>query len=285
MQNRRLMYGTWAAGAALFVLSLTPGSAFAAEAPIQTLLDGRELAFPIAPVVEEGRTLVPARRLLESLGAAVAWDEATRTVTATRADLVVRTVIDSPAAEVNGKAVTLEVAPRISEGHTLVPLRFFVENLGLAVAWDGDTRTIHIDSTRNAATPGRGTPVDRSQAARAVELAAQQVGNVYAWGGTSPSTGFDCSGLMYWVGKQVGYELPRTSYEMMDVGESIPLAQLQAGDLVFFTTYAAGPSHVGIYDGKGSFIHAQSSETGVKVTAMTNPWWAQRYLGARRIYR
>lgn len=285
MQNRNLLHGTWVAGAALCILSLTPGSAAAAETPIQAVLDGRELAFPISPVIENGRTLVPARRLLESLGAHVTWDEATRTVSATRADLTVRTAIDSTAAEVNGKAVTLEVAPRIAEGHTLIPLRFFVENLGLAVAWDGETRTIHIDSTRSAGAPSRGATVDRSQAALAVELAARQVGNSYAWGGISPATGFDCSGLMYYVGKQVGVELPRTSFEMMDVGEAIALDQLQAGDLVFFTTYAPGASHVGIYDGKGGFIHAQSSETGVKVTAMSNPWWAQRYLGARRIYR
>jgi len=87
------------------------------------------------------------------------------------------------------------------------------------------------------------------------------------------------------VTKQVGGSLPRTSQEMFDSGAAIEKANLLAGDLVFFTTYAPGPTHVGIYDGNGSFIHAQSTETGVRVTSLSGAWWVERYLGARRVYR
>lgn len=281
METEHLRLRPWLAGAALLAVCLLPQQAHAAS--IRTYLDGRDLAFPVSPVVEEGRTLVPARRLLESLGATVEWDEPTRTVSAIRDNMVVRAVIGSPKARVNGLTVDLEVPPRILDGYTLIPLRFFVENLGLSVAWEEATSTIHIDSTRNSTVSRDGTAAP-SLAPRVLELARQQVGLGYAWGGTSPTTGFDCSGLMYYLGSQVGVELPRTSYEMAGTGMQVTRDQLQAGDLVFFTTYAEGPSHVGIYDGEGSFIHAQSSETGVRVTAMSNPWWAQRYVGARRIF-
>ena len=273
----------WLVGAALLALSLMPRSAYAAE-PIHTMLDGRELAFPTAVVVENDRTLVPARTLLEALGATVTWDDPTDTVGATLGNTVVKTVIGKTTAEVNGKPVELEVPPRIVDGHTLIPLRFFVEQLGLAISWENETRTIYIDTTRTVVSRD-GSTVNRRGATVAAE-ALKLVGTPYAWGGTSPSTGFDCSGFVYYLGKTYGgVELPRTSYEMFSAGVKVAKADLQAGDLVFFETYAPGASHVGVYDGKGGFIHSQNAETGVKVTPLSYPWWVERYLGARLVFR
>ena len=94
-----------------------------------------------------------------------------------------------------------------------------------------------------AATPKQ--QVSRSDSSTLVNNALSLVGVPYLFGGTSRS-GFDCSGFTQYVFKASGIFLPRTSAEQFGVGTSIKQAQIQAGDLVFFTTYAPGPSHVGI---------------------------------------
>ncbi len=102
----------------------------------------------------------------------------------------------------------------------------------------------------------------------------------YVFGGTSRN-GFDCSGFTQYVFKASGISLPRTSYTQFGVGTAVNRQQLQAGDLVFFTTYAKGASHVGIYIGDGRFVHA--ADSGVKVTSLSDSYYASRYLGARRV--
>lgn len=284
----------WLVGAAAFALTMLPQTAMAAT-PIRAKLDGQEMNLSVAPIIENERTLFPMRGLLEALGASVNWDPATRTVIATLNATAIKAQIGSTNAEVNGKAVTLDVPPRIVEDRTLIPLRFFVENFGMGVGWEDATRTVLITTKPAAPKPeeppreepptvSRGGTTTRA-AAVALATAQKLVGLPYAWGGTSPDTGFDCSGLVWYVGQRVGTELPRTAQEMFETGMKVTRDQLQAGDLVFFTTYAPGATHVGVYDGNGSFVHAQSAETGVKVTLLSNPWWAERYLGARRVFR
>jgi len=290
----------WLIGAAAaFTMTVLPQTAMAAS-PIRAKLDGQNLDLSVAPIIENQRTLFPMRGLLEALGASVNWDPATRTVIATLNATSIKAQIGSTDAEVNGKPVTLDVPPRIVEDRTLIPLRFFVENFGMGVGWEDATRTVLISTKPaevkaeepKAEEPEREAPPDVSRggtttrsAAAALATAQKLVGLPYAWGGTDPDTGFDCSGLVWYVGQQVGTELPRTAQEMFETGMKVTRDQLQAGDLVFFTTYAPGATHVGVYNGNGSFVHAQSSETGVKVTALSNPWWAERYLGARRVFR
>ena len=104
----------------------------------------------------------------------------------------------------------------------------------------------------------------------------------YRLGGADPS-GFDCSGLVWYVFGQHGLALPRTVEEQFRVGGSIDPSQLEAGDLVFFSTVTAGASHVGIVIGGDSFIHAPSSNGVVRVERLGASYWAQRFLGARRI--
>ncbi|HEY3364121.1 MAG TPA: stalk domain-containing protein [Symbiobacteriaceae bacterium] len=282
---------SWLIAVAVAAAVLAPGAALAAgpvatppAAPIKTVLDGHELVFAPPPVIANDRTLVPMRGLLEALGAKVAWDQSARMVTANLGSTEIKAVIGDPKATVNGRTVTLDVAPAIVADRTLVPLRFFAENLGMAVAWNGETRTITIDSKRGELASRDGGTFNR-RAATAALLAKKQVGLPYSWGGTSPETGFDCSGLVTYIGEQVGVDVPRTSQELFKFGVAVAKADLAPGDLVFFTTYEPGPSHVGIYVGDGLFVHAETPEAGVKTTALAKEWWVSRYLGARRVFR
>lgn len=105
------------------------------------------------------------------------------------------------------------------------------------------------------------------------------LGVPYVFGGTSTS-GFDCSGYVQHVFGMLGINLPRTADAQYDVGHRIT-GGIRPGDLVFFQTYAAGASHVGIYLGHDKFVHASSSQ-GVTVSSLHDSYWAARYLGAKR---
>ena len=110
-------------------------------------------------------------------------------------------------------------------------------------------------------------------------------GYPYVWGGASPSTGFDCSGLVYYIAKCFGYSIPHGSTSQYAYGTYVEKSDLQPGDFVFFeNTYTEGISHVGIYLGNGDFIHASSSETGVKISNLNEAYYINHYYGARRIY-
>ncbi len=106
------------------------------------------------------------------------------------------------------------------------------------------------------------------------------LGTPYVFGGDSPS-GFDCSAYVQHVFAMVGISLPRTADAQYDAGRPA-VGGPRPGDLVFFQTYAEGPSHVGIYLGKGKFVHASSSH-GVMVSNLSESYWAARYLGAKRL--
>ncbi|UOF89319.1 NlpC/P60 family protein [Fodinisporobacter ferrooxydans] len=113
-----------------------------------------------------------------------------------------------------------------------------------------------------------------------VSIAGQYTGVPYAWGGTTPS-GFDCSGYTQYVFSQAGVSLNRTSQGQFSQGMSVSRSELKPGDLVFFSTYGPGATHVGIYIGAGLFIDAEDS--GVRVSSLSNTYWGPRYIGARRI--
>lgn len=116
-----------------------------------------------------------------------------------------------------------------------------------------------------------------------VAYAASMQGKPYLAGGESPLRGFDCSGLVHHVFSQFNFDLPRNSTAMAEVLEPIPVAGLQAADLVFFETSGPRFSHVGIYLGDGRFVHAPSPKTGrVIISSMDNQYWNQRLTGARR---
>lgn len=113
--------------------------------------------------------------------------------------------------------------------------------------------------------------------------AQKYLGSPYVAGGASPS-GFDCSGFVYYVLKQLGYSPNRTPASQFTQGSSVSKADLQVGDIVFFAnTYTSGISHVGIYAGDGDFIHAPNSRTRVSYSDLTSGYWAEHYYGARRM--
>jgi cell wall-associated NlpC family hydrolase len=122
-----------------------------------------------------------------------------------------------------------------------------------------------------------------STGASIAQKALGLVGMRYAWGGTSPGTGFDCSGLVAYVMGAHGVYPGRTSYTQAGAGRSIPTGDLQPGDIVVFAnTYAGGYDHTGIYIGGGRFVHAEDYGTGVVVSSVFGGDWGRHYAGARR---
>jgi cell wall-associated NlpC family hydrolase len=105
------------------------------------------------------------------------------------------------------------------------------------------------------------------------------LGTPYAFGGESRA-GFDCSGFVQHVFAMLGMNIPRTADAQYYAGRRIK-GSMRPGDLVFFQTYAPGPSHVGIYLGHDRFVHASSH--GVMVSSLSDAYWANRYLGAKRL--
>ncbi|WP_217269621.1 C40 family peptidase [Neobacillus endophyticus] len=112
-------------------------------------------------------------------------------------------------------------------------------------------------------------------------IALDYVGVPYVWGGTSPK-GFDCSGFVRYTYHKAGVSLPRTASEQYAEGQSVSKGKLQRGDLVFFSTYKTGASHVGIYLGNNKFIHASTSH-GVTVSSLSTSYYNQTYIGSKRI--
>ena len=123
---------------------------------------------------------------------------------------------------------------------------------------------------------GSGTTTDIAN------FAMSFVGYSYVWGGMSPSTGFDCSGLMYYVLTQYGYSMKRVANDQMTQGTAVSRDNLQVGDLVFFG-YGSYANHVGMYIGNGNFVHASTPSTGVRVNSLNETYYNTRYIGARRI--
>jgi len=121
-----------------------------------------------------------------------------------------------------------------------------------------------------------------------VQVARSQLGKPYTWGGASPATSFDCSGLVQWAYRQVGVVLPRTAQQQFDATARLAPDQLQPGDLVFFQICCQPPdaiTHVGIYIGSGQMIHAPAPGEAVRVESILTPFWRSHYAGAGRVGR
>ncbi|NYT68090.1 cell wall-associated NlpC family hydrolase [Pusillimonas noertemannii] len=110
------------------------------------------------------------------------------------------------------------------------------------------------------------------------------LGVKYKYGGESPNTGFDCSGLVsYAAEKSLGLKLPRRSADIARQGISVKRSELKRGDLVFFNTRGSRFSHVGIYLGDHKFVHAPRTGAVVRIEDMNIAYWKKRYNGARRL--
>ncbi len=135
----------------------------------------------------------------------------------------------------------------------------------------------------NSTGSSSGSTVTNVTGAQILAEARKYLGTPYVYGGASPA-GFDCSGFVYYVLKQLGFSPYRTPASQYNQGTYVSKADLQVGDIVFFAgTYASGISHVGIYAGNGQFIHSPNSRSTVSYSDLTSGYWAQHYYGARRM--
>ncbi len=114
---------------------------------------------------------------------------------------------------------------------------------------------------------------------RAAKIALRAVGVPYRWGGTSPASGFDCSGLVYWAYGRVGIQVPHSSYALYGEGRHVVRSRMKAGDVLFFS----GLGHVGLYLGRGRMVHAPSSGRRVEVVRLGSSHYGSRLVGARRV--
>ena len=159
-----------------------------------------------------------------------------------------------------------------------------------------ETTTVANAQQKPKATPSRGgSPRDRYRAnANAAakgdfrqNMANQALsyrGRPYVFGASSPSRGFDCSGLIYFLLRQRGYNPPRTAAGYRNYGTAVARKDLQVGDLLLFAnTYKRGISHIGIYIGNNNFVHAASTRQGVRTDSLSTAYFAKKYHSARRV--
>ncbi|OCR26344.1 peptidase P60 [Pseudomonas syringae] len=133
-----------------------------------------------------------------------------------------------------------------------------------------------------AAPPESFSPAIEDVMFRALGL----VGTPYHWGGNTPDSGFDCSGLIGYVYRDAaGIALPRSTRDMIGMrAPNVGREQLQTGDLVFFATGGGSQvSHAGIYVGEGRFVHAPATGGTVKLDSLDKPYWQRAYLNAKRV--
>jgi len=135
------------------------------------------------------------------------------------------------------------------------------------------TRTVPTETVPMAAMMGS------EVAMRAMSL----LGTPYRYGGEVPG-GFDCSGLVRFVYRQLGVEVPRTTLEQYSAARPVALGQLQPGDLLFFKTQGRRVSHVAIYTGEGRFIHAPQTGRTVELRTLDDAYYLPRLTGAGRFF-
>jgi cell wall-associated NlpC family hydrolase len=141
-----------------------------------------------------------------------------------------------------------------------------------------------IPSSPSPAAPAPSPQAAATLAERVIATAKSQLGAPYAYAGSSPQAGFDCSGLVRYVFQATrGVDLPRTTFELARTGQNVTPPGLQPGDLVFFNTLRREFSHVGIYLGEERFIHAPATGGVVRIESLRTDYWLRRFNGARRL--
>lgn len=129
-----------------------------------------------------------------------------------------------------------------------------------------------------------GAAGSRVKSGHAVAATAKsQIGRKYKYGGTSPKTGFDCSGLIHWSYKQHGVTVPRQAKDQAKAGWAVTKSQLKPGDIVVFRISSRSGIHTGLYSGKGKFVHSPSSGKPIREDSLSSDYWQRRYVAGRRV--
>jgi cell wall-associated NlpC family hydrolase len=131
-------------------------------------------------------------------------------------------------------------------------------------------------------SPAREEEDTSSAALRASSAAVSMLGRPYLYGGSSPN-GFDCSGLVRYSYARAGKKVPHSTDALRRAAEPVPASRLRKGDLLFFNQEGKRSSHVAIYIGNGSFVHAPSSGKRVRTDRLQDPYWSKHFAGARRL--
>ncbi|HZH83058.1 MAG TPA: C40 family peptidase [Phototrophicaceae bacterium] len=118
---------------------------------------------------------------------------------------------------------------------------------------------------------------------RLASAARHFLGLPYRWGGMSERRGMDCSGLIKTLFAKLNIEVPRTARDQYRAGQEVTVENLQAGDLLFFSTDGMTPDHVGVYVGEHRFVHAEKKAGRVIITDLNQSWYIKHFIGARRI--
>ncbi|UVM61119.1 C40 family peptidase [Pseudomonas sp. B21-010] len=138
----------------------------------------------------------------------------------------------------------------------------------------------HLSTTNSKLVPPMATKTSSNVLSRAVNV----LGTPYRWGGSSPSKGFDCSGLVKYAFNDATFDLPRTSNAMAaGHGEKVERKDLKPGDLIFFKLKSRRVNHVAIYLGNDRFIHAPRRGKSVSIDTLNKPYWDTHYVVAKRV--
>jgi cell wall-associated NlpC family hydrolase len=185
-------------------------------------------------------------------------------------------------AALGAAAVVLALATGCASRGPAVPHPFPTPGGPAAGASRGESSPSSPDTSLSP-SPGPPAPIvaPTLAAQTIVDTAIRFLGTPYRNGGAEPD-GFDCSGFVFYVFAQAGLAVPRTVEAQAHAGAEI--RDLEPGDLVFFRTSGRGPTHVGIALGPDRFIHAPSSRGEVRIEPLARPYWAERYLEARRLF-
>jgi predicted secreted protein len=228
----------------------------------RVVFDGMPLTLDQAPVIEQGRVLVPLRAVSEALGATVEWNGTTRTVIIVKAPRTVHLTIGLKTAYHDAFPVSLDVPPRIVNGRTLVPLRFLSEALGAGVSWDGNTRTVTVTSDGKESTAVK---IDESHAGGRVTLTDGDILEVVLEGNLTTGYGWETASVDPLVLEPVG--------EPVFQADSVLIG---AGGKMIIKFRAAGPGQTDLKlhyrrPWEKDIAPLKTFETTVVVTSPQNP--------------
>jgi cell wall-associated NlpC family hydrolase len=268
------------------------------------LVNGKSVPLDVAPIIVNDRTLVPVRFIAESLGASVSWDATTNTVAINQQQYTLTSLVQGQGSVVLGGSTNSSQSQKYDAGTevlvTAVPAQGWVFDY-----WQGGTvadrnaasTTVVVDADKLLQavfkpqptpqpdpTPLPGGTVDENALVSYVN-SFSGIGIPYLYGGTDLTPngkGIDCSSFVQQMYAHFSVTLPRTSEDQYMVGSAVARTDLAPGDLVFFHTDGAGPTHVGIYVGADQFVSATVTG-GVKAQSLTIGYWNDNYEGARRI--